>query len=227
MNTLERQLSKAPSDYVTSSELDMLLQKSENARFSLVKRALHKGILLKLRRGLYRRSDYLEQEKPHTFEMAQHIYWPSYVSLESALSFHELIPEAIYNTTSVTTRRANVFENAFGRFEYHRLPKKNFFLGVVRTIENKHVFFVANPWKAITDYLFCYNKKWTTLIPLRESLRIEIEHLPLLDIEFANKLDHYYGRNEISLFLKAALEYQHERTNYSRSPRKLSMQKRT
>jgi predicted transcriptional regulator of viral defense system len=198
---LEKQLQSFASDYLTYADLCALLPISDNARYAQIKRALKEGYLIRLRKGIYRRGKYLEKNKPHPFEMSQHILWPSYVSLESALSYHELIPEAVYNTTCVTLSRSQLIQNEFGLFSYKPLPKKHFFVGVVREVDNKDIFLIASPWKAITDYVYCYKKDWTTLTPMMESLRIDSNLLPELNSEFAKKLITYYDSKRIQRFL--------------------------
>src|SRR5262245_14228498 len=103
---LEKKLQNFESDYLSYSDLCSLLPLSDNARYAQIKRALKNGILIRLTKGIYRRAKYLEKEKPHPFEIAHYIFWPSYISLESALSYHGLIPEAVYSTMCVTTKRS-------------------------------------------------------------------------------------------------------------------------
>lgn len=206
MSTLiEKALRTLKSDYVTASELSALFQISENARHAQIKRALAQGILVRLKRGLYRRSGYLEKSKSHPFETSGFLYWPSYVSLESALSFHGLIPEAIYTTTCVTTQRPKIIVNPLGRFEYKYLPHNNFFIGVERVEEGTSVYFIANPWKAICDYIYCYKKNWVSIKPLLTSLRIEPDDLPTLTKDVSQKLSDYYDCKRINEFLIGAL----------------------
>ena len=68
--------------------------------------------------------------------------------------------------------------------------------------ENNYRFFMAKPWKAICDYVFCYKKDWDNLEPLLESLRINREDLPMLRDEEIQLLDEYYHHSRLSRFLK-------------------------
>ncbi len=204
---IEKKLQTFPSDYLTYPDLCILLPLTENARYAQIKRALQEGLLVRLRKGLYRRGKYLEKKKPHPFEMSQHILWPSYVSLESALSFHGLIPEAVYSTTCVTISRSQKIENEFGLFSYQRLPKNNFFYGVSREIEDESIFLVATPWKAITDYVFCYKKNWVNINPLDKSLRMDLEALPPMSVEFAKKLSSFYNSSRVQKFINGVVKY--------------------
>ncbi len=199
---LEKQLRTVASDYVSYSDLCALLPLNDNARYAQVKRALKEGYLTRLKKGIYRRGNYLEKTKPHPFEMAHALYWPSYISLESALSYHGLIPEAVLNTTCVTTQKSTTTKNKFGFFTYHKIPAVKFFLGVTREEENESIFFIATPWKAITDYVYCYKKDWIDKTPLVESLRIDLSSLPPLTIEFSKELSTFYHSMRINRFLE-------------------------
>jgi len=199
IETILRQLN---SDYVTSAELSIVMPGPEDARYAQIKRALAKGYLVRLKRGLYRRVGYLEKTKPHPFEMAHYLYWPSYVSLESSLSYHGLIPEVVYSTTCVTSKRSREFKNSFGVFSYKTVPHKDFFTGVDRVKERGGAYYIAKPWKALCDYVYCYKKDWHSLSPLTHSLRIDKYDLPILSEDERLMFTQYYCSKRIERFLK-------------------------
>lgn len=202
---LEKTIRELPSDYITAAELATILPVNDNARYAQIKRALAQGYLIRLRRGVYRRAGYLERTKAHPFEVAQHLYWPSYISLESALSFHGLIPEAVYNTTCVTTQRSKSFDNNLGVYDYKRLPEMDFFIDVKRIQEQQSVYFIANPWKALCDFVYCYNMKWEGLSPAVESLRLDLDEMPGLENELGKQLIKYYSNGRVTVFLEGIL----------------------
>ena len=138
----------------------------------------------------------------HPYELAQYIYGPSYISLESVLSFHQLIPEMTLTVTSVATKRSRHFMTPLGQFSFQHQPKKNFYIGVERIEEDGHLFLMAKPWKAICDYIFCYKKDWKNLEPLSDSLRIDLEALPMLHDEEYALFEQYYHSTRINRFLK-------------------------
>ena len=74
------------------------------------------GQILRLKRGLYVLSPDVSGELLQRELIANHIYGPSYVSMESALRHYGLIPESVYAVKSMTTKRSRSFENAIGRF---------------------------------------------------------------------------------------------------------------
>lgn len=203
MAKLEESLRQYARPYLTDAELAVLLDGTPDSRYAKTKRMLAQGKLLHIKRGLYSLTDKLGYPiKPHPFELAQYIYGPSYISLESALSYHQLIPERVYTITSCTGKRAKEFETPLGHFSYLHLPEENLFTGVELVKENDYQFFMAKPWKAICDYIYCYKYDWKSLEPLEKSLRIEISDLPLLREEEIQLLDEYYHQKRISVFLK-------------------------
>lgn len=199
MSKQERLLLNYPRPYLTELDLEAIFDKAPDSRHGKVKRFLAKGYLTHVRRGLYCLT---EKTKLNPFELAQYIYGPSYISLESALSYHGLIPEAVYTTTSVSTKRAKEFKTPLGVFSYQPLPLANFYMEVSRITENDSVFYMAKPWKAICDYVYCYKKNWQNLMPLEESLRIDLESLPVLNDETLALLNEYYHHSRIECFLK-------------------------
>lgn len=200
---LEIKLRSFPTLYITDSDIRYLLSGSPDRRHSQVKRALARGLLIPIRRGLYCLADYLAPHKPQPFELSHYLYQPSYVSLESALSYHNLIPEAVYSTTCVSTKRAKAFSTPYGEFVYFPLPRNNFYLSVTRIHEGHTTFLIADPWKAICDFVYCYKKNWSDLTPLYESLRIEHEDLPKLKKTVRIVLGSYYNSRRVSKFLTA------------------------
>lgn len=200
---LEKILRNHPRTYLTDAELEALLPGTANSRYGIVKRMLAQGKLLHLRRGLYCITNEIGYiKKPHPYELAQYVYGPSYISLESALSYHHLIPEAVYTTTSVTSRRSKEFETPLGIFSYRQVPLEDLYMEVEIIEENGYKFFMAKPWKAICDYIFCYKKNWNNLEPLLNSLRIDFDNLPILQNEESQLLEEYYHHARVSRFLK-------------------------
>jgi len=201
---IDRQLRHIPHYCFTDNDLEIVLKsESADSRYSKLKRLIAKGDLLHLRRGLYCVGDKLGHPiKAHPFELAQYIYGPSYISLESALSFHKLIPEAVYTVTSACSKRTKEFDTPLGRFSYLHLPVENLYVEVELIKEGGYSFFMAKPWKAICDFVYCYKKNWSDLKPLSESMRINVEDLPVLKDNEVEKLEEYYHHSRISRFLK-------------------------
>ncbi|MFI4957211.1 MAG: hypothetical protein ACHQAX_08395 [Gammaproteobacteria bacterium] len=184
--------------YLTDETLSILWGGTPDSRHGKIKRLLAQGDLLHIRRGVYCLAD----KKPHPFELAQYIYGPSYISLESALSYHQLIPEAVYTVTSVTSKRSKEFSTPLGMFSFQHVPPDYLLTEVTLVNEGGDAFFMAKPWKAICDYVFCYKKEWDSIVPLCDSLRIEPESLSFLREEDIVILEDYYQHSRMQRFLK-------------------------
>jgi predicted transcriptional regulator of viral defense system len=109
---------------------------------------MKEGKLIPLRRGLYLISKPYSNTFPNLFEIAQLIYGPSYISLESALAYHHWIPEAVYTTTSVSFKRNALFNTSIGQFHFSYVPNENFYMGVERVETKEAVFLKALNKKA-------------------------------------------------------------------------------
>jgi predicted transcriptional regulator of viral defense system len=120
---------------------------------SQLSRWVASGRLISLRRGVYALAAPFRRREPHAFEIANLLVRPSYVSLESALSFHGLIPEAVFTTTSVTRARTAEYETPLGTFSYRSISEGLFwgYTSTVVTADGRHTAFVARPEKALLD----------------------------------------------------------------------------
>lgn len=138
-----------------------------------------KGYIIKLRRGFY---CFEETEKGESFRYfsANKIYSPSYISLESALSYYNLIPEGVFTTTSLTTRNTTSFSTPVGSFSFRNVKAQLFFGYRLLNIQG-HTIKIAEAEKALLDYLYL-NKIDTPEI--LEGLRLnESQLLDLLDFD--------------------------------------------
>lgn len=126
--------------------------------------------LIKLRRGLYLLALPYRKVKVDEFYLASVIKWPSYVSLESALHFHGMIPEGVSTTTSLTSKRAAKFQSEEGIFDY-RTIKTDFFWGYDSVTNNNMTSYIAYAEKALLD-LF-YVKKLPASFDCLEELRLQ------------------------------------------------------
>ncbi|HPW17397.1 MAG TPA: hypothetical protein PLP83_03345 [Candidatus Aminicenantes bacterium] len=160
---------------------DLFEDRTEAARKVLVHRAVAAGEVIRLKRGLFLLASGYRRTDPHPFVIAAMLHSPSHVSLETALAHHGLIPEAVYQVGSVTSRRSRVFETPVGIFSFVRVPAKDPRAGVqALKIDERSWAFVAGPLRAVADTV--YTRKRVTWERdgasfLTESLRIEREDL--------------------------------------------------
>lgn len=81
------------------------------------------------------------------------IYAPAYIGLASALSWHHFIPEAVFQTTAVTTRRNRLIRSSVGDFHYRSIKARLFFGMSVIDRGNDH-FFISDPEKTLLDHFY-------------------------------------------------------------------------
>ncbi|HAO06977.1 MAG TPA: hypothetical protein DCQ50_08305 [Chryseobacterium sp.] len=112
------------------------------------------GDLIRLKRGLYVLSPEIAKEPLSKELIANHLLGPSYISLQSALSYYGLIPERVYLTLSVTTKRAKKYKTPIGEFSYVTVDKNYYPIGIkIQFIENQYSFLIASPEKALCDLI--------------------------------------------------------------------------
>jgi predicted transcriptional regulator of viral defense system len=108
-----------------------------------------KGYIKKIIKGHYLFSD-VDIDENRLAAIANKIYKPSYISLETALSHYRLIPESVYMTTSVSTRRTYRFATHLATFSY-RTIKPALFFGYSLMADHIKMAFME---KAILDFLY-------------------------------------------------------------------------
>ncbi len=110
------------------------------------------GELVSLKKGLYVPGPKADLTGPEPFLIANHLWGPSYVSFESALSYWGMIPERVYEVRSATTKLSKKFSTPKGRFSYRSLPFPYYSFGVESIELSKgQVALVATPEKALCD----------------------------------------------------------------------------
>ncbi len=187
-----------PKPYIRDTELAILLGGTQDRVHSWIKRAFQKEDLVRLKRGVYL-IDHLPIDK---FEIAQHLYGPSYISLESALSYHGWIPEAVYTTTSVSTKKSPTITTSIGIFSYEHTPAEQFFMCVDKIGE----FLIAQPWKGLADYVYVYRKKWKSMKEMMDDLRIERSSIASSDRRVLEEIAQYYDSPRVRRFAKQMLK---------------------
>ena len=171
-------------------------------QFGLLKRAVKAGETVRVHRGLYCLSDKLLRHKIDPLALAQRVYGPSYVSLETALAYHGWIPEAVYAITSVSLDRSREFDTPLGRFSYNHVPQATFYAEVSRVEAGGGSFLIASPLKALADYAYVHRVNWSSARPVVESLRVDEQLLAGLEVEAFDRLTANYTSRRVRRFLE-------------------------
>lgn len=188
-------------------DVDIATVMFDNAplRYAVVNRALKKGTLIRLRRGIYLVGKPFRKNSPSNFQIAHTIYGPSYISFESALFYHQWIPEAVYTTMSAASKRSREFNTPLGIFQYVHVPDHLCYLGVQRMGSEEEGFFIADPWKALADHYYAYNRNWNRLEDLHLDMRIEMENILESDLTTLRILSESYQSKKVRKFLSKML----------------------
>ncbi len=113
-----------------------------------------KNYLLKLKNNWYTFTSNKIDEY-FLFYIANKIYAPSYISLETALSYYNLIPETSFSVSSVSTLKTIYFSNKLGRFFYSSIKKEYFFAYKIVRFNNFNIK-IAEIEKSVLDFLYLH-----------------------------------------------------------------------
>jgi len=172
-------LRRVPEEPAFSSFLLMNPAVSPGSLERQLSRWTRAGKILQLRRGLYALAEPYQKVEPEPFLLANVLKPASYVSLQSALTYHGMIPEYVPTVTSVTTGRPETVETPLGRFSFRHI-KKSLFSGYTKiSLFREQAAFVATPEKSLLDLVY--------LTPGADSSaylqELRLQNLDTLDLE--------------------------------------------
>ena len=135
--------------YYTVADFEKVLNLNRGSLYVLLNRLVKKGVLIRLKRGVYKPEfESLELEK-----IANELYYPSYLSFESALSRFGILNQIPYTLTFATNRTSKRLNFTNREVEYRQL-KDDLFFGY----SLKNGIYIAEPEKAILDQLYIISK---------------------------------------------------------------------
>ena len=148
------------------------------------------GLIQSIKKGLYVVGPTLNTDrKPEPFLLANHILGPSYVSVETALSYHGLIPERVYEIASMTTQAPRKFNTPLGTFTFTRLPLPYYAFGIrSEKLADDQYAMVASPEKALCDKIITtsgvlFRSRKVAREFLLENMRMDEDTLRQFDTE--------------------------------------------
>ncbi len=188
---------------------NMLLEEYKDYRYpaNKIARMVKKDEIIPVVRGLY-----VTDSKIEGHILAASIYGPSYLSFEYALSYWNLIPEAVYVFTSATydKKKRKEYKTPFGLFTYRDIPKSVYPLGIQIEWQDDYSFLIAQPEKALCDKLY-------TISPLSnikdiefllfDDLRIDRDYFWQLDINKIIRYAKLYKTTNHKLLIKYLKKY--------------------
>jgi predicted transcriptional regulator of viral defense system len=130
--------------------MDML--KDYKRPYDKINELVKKEALIPVRKGIFVPGPALHLASPEPFLLANHLKGPSYISMETALSYWGLIPEKVFEVTSATVGRSETYDTLTGRFRYAHLPLPYYAFGQQQvTLAENQVALVATAEKALCD----------------------------------------------------------------------------
>lgn len=140
---------------------------AQTLRMQLTRFAKRK-LIKQIKRGMY----VFDSGKIDELELANLLYQPSYISLESALNYYGLIPDVPQAITSVNPTTSKKIVNDFGSFYYAKI-KKELFFGFTQVVSprSERLIRLAQKEKALLDYFYLRKLKQV------EDLRLNLQTL--------------------------------------------------
>lgn len=137
----------------TPTQFRRIFRVKDTQAHEFLEKYTERGYFTRLKKGLYT----LRHAHPSPFYLANQIYKPSYISFESALKFHLVMPrQAETSIHSATAKHSNDFKTPIGLFGFHMLPTAAF-KGFEKTIIQDLPVKMATPEKAFADLLYYIN----------------------------------------------------------------------
>lgn len=139
-----------------------------------------------------------------SFAIANRIYSPSYVSLESALRYYDLIPEWVFMTTSITSKKTQTLQGDVWTYRYQSV-KTSLMRWYQLQWDGLSRFLIASPSKTICDML--YLKHTLNKSDIAELRRDKDQFLQLETIDTLKETAHRFQSNHINKNLSLLLSY--------------------
>ena len=159
------------------------------------------GKIIRLKKGMYVVSPEETGKALNRNLIANHIYGPSYVSLQTALRHYGLIPERVHLIQSLTTKHSRSFETPVGNFDYKCCSKEYFPIGVRLENDNDITYLIATPEKALCD-LINYSKGANLRFMkdvaqyLEEDIRFDMDTLSEFDMDILENCAIYSRKSQ-------------------------------
>lgn len=135
--------------YFTVADIEKILGSKRDVLYVTLNRLVGNGTLIRLKRGVY-----APEFQSFEFEKtANELYYPSYISFESALSRYGILSQIPYSVTFATSKPTKKLTLNGREIEYRQL-KNELFFGY--TLQDG--IYIAEPEKAVLDQLYLISK---------------------------------------------------------------------
>lgn len=169
--TLIKKLQSLDKGYFTMADMQKITDLPRDSLKVAINRLIEKEILTRIKRGVYQLG-FSQVDVP---KIANQLYYPSYLSFESALSRYGVLSQVPYTQTFATTRRSKKMTLWETKVEFRQLRKDLFF-----GYRMEGGVYIAELEKALLDQLYMVSRG-------RGSLNIEELDLKEVDKELLKK----------------------------------------
>lgn len=167
----------------------------------------HKGYLTQLKRGLYTFSDVDHKANFSQFFLANQLYQPSYVSLESALSYYGIIPEKVVAITSVTTRKTKKFINQYGSFTFQHIKPELF--DNFRSMQDEfgNTFNIASAERAVVDFFYLRLRTIKHIDADIFTQSHRLQNLEILNLKYLREITACFNQKKLTTVVNLLLSH--------------------
>lgn len=158
--------------YFTVADLEKILGLKRKSLYVALNRLVQSGLLVRLRRNIYTLfTEDIDYEK-----IANELYFPSYLSFETALTRYGIFSQIPYTISFATTRSSRKITLGEVEVEYRHL-KQDLFFGY----NLEHGKYIATPEKALLDEVYFVS---------RGKVKVNLDELDLSEVD-ENLLEEY------------------------------------
>lgn len=135
--------------FFTMADLEKILGLPKNSLKVALSRLAKQGVLERLTRGIYQ----LSLSPAETMTVANQLYYPAYLSFESALSRYGILSQVPYTQTFATIKKSKKIWLKETEIEYTQLKPELFFGYILAG-----GIYLARPEKALLDQLYLVSR---------------------------------------------------------------------
>lgn len=143
-----KELKDLGKPYFTIADFEKIFGLKKPSLYVALNRLVKSGVLRRLKRGVYE----LIFSGARTEEIANQLYWPSYLSFESALSKYGIMDQVPYTLTFATAKKSKKIILVDREVEYRQIKKELFF-----GYKKAGSVLIAEPEKALLDQIYLFS----------------------------------------------------------------------
>ncbi len=140
--------------------------------------------------------------------LANQLYTPSYISLESALSYYNMIPEAVHTVTSISSKKTQKFINEYGLFQFHHIKPSLYGDYDVHKDEFNNNIFIASKERALVDFLYLRARGFKTVDAAIFSENFRFQNVADVDKDKILKIANIFSQKKLLEWVNLLIKWQ-------------------